>query len=156
MLTSRQSEENLDIQTRSAVAVANFVGFCAQYKLSQPPEKIVKNLCTFLCQDTERTPTFASTHKQEKGILSFVAASKEVPVNGANGKGAPEKAESALESEKTRLSGRGAGLAFNQLSTLFGARLLDIIPGMWQSMVGGLLSACSTGTSDKSGDHALD
>jgi TATA-binding protein-associated factor len=134
----------LDIQTRSASAVSNFVGFCAQYKLGQPPEKIVKNLCTFLCQDTERTPTFASTHTQHVGILSFTPPSK---ATVGNGKGAPENLEPTPEATKARLAGRGAALAFNRLSTLFGAQLLEIIPGMWQSMVGGLLSACSTGLS---------
>ena len=39
-----QMEENLHLQTRSAVAVARFIDFCAAHSLAQPPDKIVKNL----------------------------------------------------------------------------------------------------------------
>jgi TATA-binding protein-associated factor len=49
------------------------------------------------------------------------------------------------KAEKRRLSRRGAGLAFVQLSTQFGENLLEVIPKMWQSMAGGVLTACSTG-----------
>lgn len=49
------------------------------------------------------------------------------------------------DAAKARLSRRGARLAFSQLSAKFGPRLLDVVPKMWQSMAGGLLSACATG-----------
>lgn len=129
----------MDLQTRSAVAVSSFIDFCALHGLSQPPDKIVKNLCTFLCQDVERTPTFAYHKKHLSGILSFQTASK------ASEYGVLEdgKAESR---EKARLSRRGAGLAFIGLSTKFGEKLLEVVPKMWHSMAGGILIACSTGT----------
>lgn len=129
----------MDLQTRSAVAVSSFIDFCALHGLSQPPDKIVKNLCTFLCQDVERTPTFAYHKKYLSATLSFQNASKAVENNVSE----DEKAENR---EKARLSRRGAGLAFVELSTKFGAKLLEVIPNMWQSMAGGVLVACSTGT----------
>jgi TATA-binding protein-associated factor len=129
----------LDLQTRSAVAVSSFIDFCALHGLSQPPDKIVKNLCTFLCQDVERTPTFAYHKKHLSATLSFQNAPKVVENN------VPED-EKAENREKARLSRRGAGLAFVELSTKFGAKLLEVIPNMWQSMAGGVLVACSTGT----------
>lgn len=46
---------------------------------------------------------------------------------------------------KAHLSRRGASLAFEQLSAKFGSRLLEVIPTMWQSMAGGLLSAFNAG-----------
>ncbi len=55
------------------------------------------------------------------------------PINGEGG-----------ESQKARLARRGAQQAFQQLSEQFGERLLDIIPNMWRSMAGGLLSACQS------------
>lgn len=61
--------------------------------------------------------------------------------NGKNG----AKAPSADEVAKARLSRNGASLAFVELSHKFGSRLLDVVPKMWQSMAGGLLSACSGG-----------
>lgn len=57
--------------------------------------------------------------------------------------------------EKARLSRRGASLAFVQLSANFGDTLLDVVPNMWQSMAGGLLSACVSGTPNKM-DSAID
>ncbi|KAI9569000.1 hypothetical protein HD554DRAFT_2094527 [Boletus coccyginus] len=140
-----KNEDNLDLQKRSAVAVANFIDFCVQHNINQPPDKIVKNLCTFLCQDVEQTPTFAYSRTIYKGILTLQTWSKIAP--GRGGKETQEKGESAKsedEAAKTRLSRRGAGLAFGRLSAKFGPRLLEAIPKMWQSMAGGLLSACST------------
>ncbi len=53
--------------------------------------------------------------------------------------------EKLQDTRKAQLARRGAGQAFQQLSAKFGPRLLDVIPNMWQSMAGGLLSACQTG-----------
>ncbi|KAI6009398.1 hypothetical protein F5J12DRAFT_891501 [Pisolithus orientalis] len=143
-----KNEENLDLQTRSAVAVANFIDFCVQHDISQPPDKIVKNLCTFLCQDVDQTPTFAYSQTTLKGILSLqlwskAAASKSVKDVQDKDKEKGEASKSEGEAARAKLSRRGAGLAFQKLSAKFGSRLLDVIPKMWQSMAGGLLSACS-------------
>ena len=139
-----QTEENLDLQTRSAVAVASFIDFCSQHRLAQPPDKIVKNLCTFLCQDIENTPAFVYA-RQTSGILSFQAVSKPPPQrNGKENTKDKSDSQPADDVLKARLSRRGAGLAFDQLSAKFGPRLLDVIPAMWHSMAGGLLSACAT------------
>ncbi|KAF8636633.1 hypothetical protein AX17_003442 [Amanita inopinata Kibby_2008] len=137
-----KNEENVDLQTRSAVAVASFIDFCTVHNLAQPPDKIVKNLCTFLCQDDEQTPTFAYTRKLRDGIFTFqnlVASSKSEKDVGRQ----KDKAELPRldDAAKARLSRRGASFAFEQLSTKFGPRLLEVIPGMWQTMVGGLLNA---------------
>lgn len=135
------------MQTRSAVAVANFIDFCVQHNISQPPDKIVKNLCTFLCQDVEQTPTFAYSRTTLKGILALQSWSK--TDNNKAGKDTQDKDKSEVKSEdeaaKAKLSRRGASLAFQQLSAKFTSQLLDAIPKMWQSMAGGLLSACSAG-----------
>lgn len=120
------------------MAVANFVEFCVHRGLSQPPDKIVKNLCTFLCQDVDQTPTFAFSRKFQDGILSF----NKPPSMTANTKGDAQATEDAA---KARLSRRGASLAFVQLSDTFGHKLLEVVPKMWQSMAGGLLSACTGG-----------
>ncbi|KAK0183900.1 SNF2 superfamily chromatin remodeling protein [Armillaria mellea] len=139
-----KNEENVDLQTRSAVAVASFIEFCVDHQIAQPPDKIVKNLCTFLCQDTAQTPAFAFTRKLLDGVLSFSSGTTEpIPV-AKNGKGgAKNKANgaSSVEDPKAQLSRRGAQLAFDQLSKKFGNKLLVVIPNMWQSMAGGLLSA---------------
>lgn len=142
-----QNEENIDLQHRSAVAVASFVDFCVENGIAQPPDKIVKNLCTFLCQDTDQTPTFAYSRKITDGILSFQAAGGSALPKAKDSNGESEKSESEKfkENAKAQLARRGAGQAFRQLSARFGPRLLEVVPNMWQSMAGGLLSACQTG-----------
>ncbi|ESK94301.1 tbp associated factor [Moniliophthora roreri MCA 2997] len=155
-----KNEENLDLQTRSAVAVASFIDFCRQHQLPQPPEKIVKNLCTFLCQDIEQTPTFAYTRKFTDGILSYQAVSA-AQHNGKEAakekdKDKEKEAPRADDSAKSRISRRGAGLAFNQLSARFGADLLVVVPNMWASMVGGLESAFSKSSSPEQSDTLME
>ncbi|EMD34416.1 hypothetical protein CERSUDRAFT_117290 [Gelatoporia subvermispora B] len=145
IMNSIKTEENVDLQKRSAVAVAAFVEFCVKRDLTQPPDKIVKNLCTFLCQDVGQTPTFSYAKKHLGGILSFSKLASE-------GSQPPPSAEDAA---KARLSRRGARLAFEELSVKFGPRLLDVVPKMWHSMAGGLLSACAT-DSIASMDSALE
>ncbi|KAI0637419.1 SNF2 chromatin remodeling protein [Trametes polyzona] len=139
IMNSIKTEENLDLQTHSAAAVASFVEFCVQRELGQPPDKIVKNLCTFLCQDVEQTPTFLYNRKITDGVLSFPK-----PPSSAVSNGKENSDKGAEDPAKARLSRRGARLAFEKLSDKFGPRLLDAVPKMWQSMAGGLLSACST------------
>ncbi|CAL1703532.1 unnamed protein product [Somion occarium] len=132
-----KSEEDTHLQTRSAVAVAAFVEFCVDRHLVQPPDKIVKNLCTFICQDVEQTPTFAFSRKHQSGILSFSKSQAFI-----NGKDVGASA-SADDIAKAKLSRRGAGFAFIELSHKFGPRMLEVVPKMWQSMAGGLLTACA-------------
>jgi TATA-binding protein-associated factor len=137
-------EDNIDIQKRCAVAVASFIQFCAYHHLSQPPEKIVKNLCTFLCQDTDQTPTFAYNNKQLEGILSCQSLVTKLS-STKNGKENGKESSKSSEGSKAWLSRRGAGLAFDQLSCRFGEQLLEIVPNMWHAMTGGLSSAFKTG-----------
>ncbi|KAK2467010.1 hypothetical protein APHAL10511_001268 [Amanita phalloides] len=157
IMNSIKTEENVDIQTRSATAVASFIEFCLLHNLSQPPDKIVKNLCTFLCQDDEQTPTFAYTRNHKDGILTYqnlVSVSSKSDKD--DGKEKDKTNRQRLDDSGTaRLARRGAGLAFEQLSSRFGPRLLDVIPTMWQSMAGGLLSAFNAVTPEQS-DSLID
>jgi TATA-binding protein-associated factor len=149
-----KNEENLGLQTRSAVAVAAFVSFCVDKGLGQPAEKIVKNLCTFLCQDSEQTPTFSYTRQLTDGILSFRDPLK--PGSATNGKDGKEKMPLPDPNSKAYLPRRGASLAFRQLSVQFGPKLLQVIPKMWHSMAGGLLSAFPSGKIDEETDNEIE
>lgn len=86
---------------------------------------------------------FSFTKKRLEGILSFTAAtntaiSKELDPTGQD----PVKLE---ELRKARLSRRGAQLAFQEFSNIFGSKLFDILPNIWPCTVGGLLSALPCG-----------
>ncbi|KAH8117583.1 SNF2 chromatin remodeling protein [Phellopilus nigrolimitatus] len=151
-----KNEENLDLQMRSAAAVATFISTCTSMKIMQPPEKIVKNLCTFLCQDVDQTPAFALTKQTEKGILtakSIIASDSQA----AGGKALRNTLIDLPSDEVTRakISRRGAELAFRQLSTKFGEDLITRVPKMWEFMAGGLLSAFET-DSPRDGDKAME
>ena len=143
-LTLRQNEENVDLQTRSAVAVGCFVRFCVDHNLVQPPDKIVKNLCTFLCQDAEQTPTFSYTTTILNGIISFPGSKAAVALAESAKKDHASTPDSS-NAIKSRITRRGSVLAFVELSNRFGSRLLDVVPRMWHSMAGGLTSACKSG-----------
>jgi TATA-binding protein-associated factor len=81
------------------------------------------------------------------GILSFQGShprgQKDKDINKPPIRSADS--ETSEENKKARLSRRGAGFAFNQLSLKFGHNLLDAIPNMWHSMAGGLLSTFQNG-----------
>lgn len=145
-LTLKQNEENVDLQTRSAVAVGCFVKFCVDHNLVQPPDKIVKNLCTFLCQDAEQTPTFSYATTILDGILSFPGSKAAATLAGVARKDHASNPDSN-NPIKSRITRRGSVLAFVELSNRFGSRLLDIVPKMWNSMAGGLTSVCKSGAS---------
>ena len=116
-------------------------------KIAQPPEKIVKNLCTFLCQDVGQTPAFALTKQPEKCIWSAKAilASES---QTANGKGAKiAQVDFPSEADKAKISRRGAELAFGALSSKFGEQLFAQVPKMWEFMAGGLLATFQSGMS---------
>lgn len=108
----------------------------------------MKNLCTFLCQDVEQTPTFAYTRQRTDGILSLHAVNSPSQQSSKENGKLKDKPDVAKpdETAKARLSRRGARLAFDQLAIKFGPQLLDIIPSMWQSMAGGLVSAFQSGS----------
>ncbi|THH06208.1 hypothetical protein EW145_g4240 [Phellinidium pouzarii] len=151
-----KNEENADLQTRSASAVAAFISTCAAMKISQPPEKIVKNLCTFLCQDVDQTPAFALMKQTERGILTAktILASDIHATSSKNSK-AFHADYASDEAIKAKISRRGAELAFRQLSINFGENLISCVPKMWDYMAGGLMLAFTT-DSPRDGDKAMD
>lgn len=115
-------------------------------KISQPPEKIVKNLCTFLCQDVDETPAYSTAVQREKGVITVksIISSDSGAANGKAAK-ANRQATNSEDSGKAKLSRRGAELAFQQLSREFGKDLFELVPKIWEFMAGGLLNAFTTG-----------
>lgn len=139
-------EENVDLQQRSASAVATFIATCTSLNINQPPEKIVRNLCTFLCQDIEQTPAFNMTMHVEKGIISAKAIlAGEAAVTNNRALKANLQGDFSAEARKAKTSRRGAELAFQKLSEKFGQDLFAKVPKMWEYMAGGLVTAFSNG-----------
>ncbi|CAE6462717.1 unnamed protein product [Rhizoctonia solani] len=158
-------EDNLDIQTRSANAVATFVSDCTTPSsglVAMPAEKIVKNLCAFVCQDTEVTPVFSQSRRVLAGVLTVKAMSTKAAQ--AHGRNKDEGANESPEMVKARIIKRGAQLALTRLGQLFGPELFTRLKQMWDSMVGGLTYAFGEGSdgdrkiekSDEAGQQAID
>lgn len=141
---SIKAEEDVDLQARSANAIAAFIDICSAPDSpvrSNPSDKLVKNLCTFLCQDVSRTPIFAASKGLKKGILTL-------EYKPARGLATKDSKEASVESEDVvtaRLVYRGAQLALSELAARFGPELLNRVPKLWSCMSETLLSVYESG-----------
>ena len=110
---------------------------------SNPSDKIVKNLFTFLCQDVAVTPVFSATVGATEGIVSL----KEVkPVQTKKtAAGVKDIVEETDEQIVSRLTRRGAQEAFRALATRFGGRLFIQVPKFWEGISLALQNTFSEG-----------
>ena len=140
---SIKTEDNRELQARAAGSIAALIDLCsspASPVRVNPSDKLVKNLCTFLCQDISRTPIFGASKAQE-GILTLVHK----PARGLAAKEAKEAAAETDEVVAARLVSRGAQLALTELATRFGPALLDRVPKLWSCMADALLAVFGSG-----------
>ncbi|RIB21561.1 hypothetical protein C2G38_2134285 [Gigaspora rosea] len=138
VMNSIKTEENLGLQQRSAATLASLVELCASEDGStrvNPNDKIVKNLCTFLCSDPTTTPELQANRAKE-GILSLQKAKE--PDKGSSNSDSQNDDEE-LKSQK--LIRRGAETALRQFSIQFGPRLFDIVPRLWACVHSSLSTA---------------
>ncbi|EST08987.1 SNF2-related [Kalmanozyma brasiliensis GHG001] len=143
IMNSVKFEENVDLQTRSARSVAKLIEYCSSPAAkTNPSDKIVKNLCAFVCQDTTRVAIFAASKDVRQGILSM-----NEPAVVPKGPGRTSTKDEPVESEEVlqgKLIRRGAAAALAQLADLFGDRLFDVVPMLWQCMSKALLNTFSS------------
>ncbi|CBQ68835.1 related to MOT1-transcriptional accessory protein [Sporisorium reilianum SRZ2] len=139
VMNSVKFEENVDLQVRSARSVAKLIEYCVSPAAkSNPSDKIVKNLCAFVCQDTTRVAIFAASKDEREGILSM-----NEPAVVPKGPGRTSTKDEPVESEEVlqgKLIRRGAAAALAQLADLFGEKLFEAVPMLWQCMSSSLLS----------------
>ncbi|GAA6038936.1 hypothetical protein JCM8097_000582 [Rhodosporidiobolus ruineniae] len=143
---SIKAEDNPDLQARSARSIAAFIDLCSSPTSTlraNPSDKLAKNLCTFLCQDTTRTPIFAATKSSTAGILTL----QYNPARGTAEKPSAKEAQ-PVESEEqvaAKLVYRGAQLALSELAERFEDQLLERVPKLWNCMSDALLSVFQSG-----------
>ncbi|EGC41014.1 TBP associated factor [Histoplasma capsulatum var. duboisii H88] len=122
MMDSVKKEENVELQQRSASAVASLVQYYTSSSKRGPVDKVIGNLVKFCCIDTSETPEFHHNAGLETAILSLrKEEDKKDPVDAARF----EK-----ESRDARIMRRGAKEALEQLASRFGAELLDKVPNL--------------------------
>ena len=153
-LTRLQYEANSDLQRRSARAVATFVDLCGSttFAKTNPSDKIVKNLCAFLCQDTTRTLVFEKWRDTEHHIITLFEQNqiKEKEKEKAKAKAKqPDLVEDVtVDQEQGNASmRRGAYFALEALAAQFGETLLDRLPQLHSCMLSTLtatFSSCKT------------
>lgn len=121
VMNSIKFEESLELQQRSARTLTDLISLCERSNTRvNPNDKVIKNLCTFLCSDTTVTPVLEdnqvksgilSIHKEETGKAS--AATKDTLT--------PEQKEAQLMK-------RGAEIALRELCDTFDDRVFEIVP----------------------------
>jgi len=138
----------VQLQERSAAALARFINYASSSDSglrANPSDKLVKNLCTFVCQDTTQTPIFIHFKDTSKGILSL--PDRPVPgekIGSVKGITVPTESDESLRNKRIR---RGAESALNKLCLQVGGRIFDQLPRLWSCMSETLLSMYSTGWS---------
>ncbi|TVY23493.1 putative helicase [Lachnellula hyalina] len=120
MMDSVKREDNVELQQRSAASVARLIELFAEGGRTGPAQKVVGNLAKFSCIDTSETPEFSPNAGLTSAILSL---RKE-----EDRRDHPDAAKFAKEAKDARIIRRGAKEALEQLSSIFGANLLEKVP----------------------------
>jgi TATA-binding protein-associated factor len=120
VIESVKTEENLDLQRRSALSVASLVGLCASTGRTIVSDKVTKNLISFLCVDTSEVPIF---HVNSGLMDSILSLRKEEDRREYADQAAFER-----EAREARIKRRGAKEALEQLAKTFGAELFTKVP----------------------------
>ncbi|KAG8941651.1 TATA-binding protein-associated factor mot1, partial [Tulasnella sp. 408] len=147
-------EENADLQERSALSVVDFVTYISSIHVTtkvNPAEKIVKNLCTFVCADESLTPIFAENTTKLNGIGPIKKHIPAARLRERNKAYRIEMPEDWLSPSK--LQRRGALLALSSFGDRLGANLFDRLPKLWECMSAGLFSTYSANLELKETDE---
>ncbi|KAI8150160.1 hypothetical protein BJV82DRAFT_586077 [Fennellomyces sp. T-0311] len=131
VMNSIKFEENVDLQKRSAGTLADLIALLARdASRANPTDKIIKNLCTFLCSDTAKTPVLED-NQSRSGILSI---QKDDTSNGKTSVAKESAATQTPVQKENQLMKRGAEVALEALCNQFGGRVFDTVPKLWECM----------------------
>ncbi|KAF2449709.1 hypothetical protein P171DRAFT_427878 [Karstenula rhodostoma CBS 690.94] len=120
MMDSIKKEENVELQKRSANAVAGFIVHLVDKNKAGVVKKVVGNLVKFYCMETAETPEFPAHARVEDGILTL---KKDEDIRDH-----PDAAKFAEESKAARITKRGAREGLEQVVQSFGAQIFEKVP----------------------------
>lgn len=147
VMNSIKFEENLELQERSAATLADLIALCERStNRANPNDKIVKNLCTFLCSDTTVTPVLED-NQAKLGILSIHKEES----GGKNAAAAAAKEGLTPEQKEAQLMKRGAEIALRELCDRFGDRVFEIVPKLKECISQKLIQVFPEGADKTSG-----
>ncbi|KAK0168138.1 hypothetical protein PV327_001969 [Microctonus hyperodae] len=158
LMEAIKREEDEDLQKLAAKHLAHLVDLCSERSPS-PNNKIITNLCTFLCSDFEYTPRVSDRESDLfDGILTLSNRQKNAErvaynrgtgmpgVSGGRGPGRPPATEIPLEellacdepeAKAARTRRRGATFALTSIANLFGRNLPTRLPFFWEMILSG-------------------
>lgn len=122
IMDSVKTEENQELQGRSAATIARLVQLFTESGRRGPADKVVSNLVKFSCVEVAETPEFPIHALKTNVILSM--QKEEDRVDHA------DAAKFAREAKAARITRRGAKEALEILSQTFGADLLERVPSL--------------------------
>jgi TATA-binding protein-associated factor len=120
MMDSVKKEENVELQRRSAAAVAGYVVYLVGANRTGVVNKVVGNLVKFYCMETAETPEFGAHSATETGILTL---KKDEDVRDH-----PDAAKFAEDSKAARITKRGAREGLEQIVQRFGSEVFEKVP----------------------------
>ena len=121
LMDSVQREVNVDLQRRSALALVGLLRLCAG-RSPCPNDKIIKNLCVFLCEDASYTPLCVDAPESVEGV-TMEAMTQEPATDEAVLAGDDD----ALR--ERRIKKRGASIALQEIARGLGATVDGVVAG---------------------------
>ncbi|VBB86674.1 Putative TATA-binding protein-associated factor MOT1 [Podospora comata] len=122
IMDSIKTEENQELQGRSAATIAQLVQLFTESGRRGPADKVVANLVKFSCVEVAETPEFPIHAHKTNVILSMQKEEDRVDHVDA--------AKFAREAKAARITRRGAKEALELLSHSFGPDLLARVPSL--------------------------
>ncbi len=122
IMDSVKTEENYDLQGRSAATIARLVQLFTETGRRGPADKVVANLVKFSCVEVAETPEFPVHATKLNYILSMHKEEEHVDHADA--------AKWAKEVKAARVTRRGAKEALEILSKIFGTGVLESVPSL--------------------------
>ncbi|KAF7995444.1 hypothetical protein HCN44_006551 [Aphidius gifuensis] len=149
----REDDENL--QKLASLHLSHLINLCTD-RIPSPNNKIITNLCTFLCSDIEFTPRVCDNDIDPfDGILTLTSRQRNAErtayrgtgINGnssGRGPGRPPATEIPLEellayeepeAKASRTRRRGATYALKLITKLIGANIPNKLPSLWNIII---------------------
>lgn len=130
LMDSIKEEENGLLQDRTARSVAQLVQVLMRVGKTGPADKIVKNLCAFLCVDTSEVPDFHHNEAVHDSILSL--RKEEAKTDAA------EIIAHQKEIKAAQIKRLGGKTALEHIVVNYGERLFAELPKIKDCMFGSL------------------
>ncbi|CCG83717.1 protein of unknown function [Taphrina deformans PYCC 5710] len=143
LMDSIKREENPFLQRRSAEALSSLVYLCSVAGRGSAADKLIKNLCAFLCVDTSETPEF----HRHANLRHIIYSLKRGVDNDAI-----DESLLGRDLKDAKVKHLGAQMALEGMATRFAGDLFEMIPKLSEWIFAPLHKVFS----QDSPDHALD